>query len=42
MRTGDFSQLLPKTITDPLSKDPFPGNIIPQSRLSHSGHELSE
>ena len=33
-RTGNFSQLLPKTITDPLSNKPFPGNIIPQSRLS--------
>jgi hypothetical protein len=33
-RTGNFSQLLPKTITDPLSKAPFSGNIIPASRLS--------
>jgi hypothetical protein len=33
-RTGNFSQLLPKTITDPLSNTPFPGNIIPQSRFS--------
>jgi hypothetical protein len=33
-RTGNFSQLLPKTITDPLSLNPFPGNIIPMSRLS--------
>ena len=33
-RTGNFSQLLPKTITDPLSNTPFPGNIIPLSRFS--------
>src|SRR5215467_100412 len=34
MRSGDFSQLLPKVITDPLSKTPFPGNIIPANRFS--------
>jgi hypothetical protein len=35
-RTGNFSQLLPNTVvTDPLNNaSPFPGNIIPQSRLS--------
>ena len=32
-RTGNFSALLPKTITDPLSGVAFPGNIIPTSRL---------
>ncbi|HWB99950.1 MAG TPA: carboxypeptidase regulatory-like domain-containing protein [Bryobacteraceae bacterium] len=32
MRGGNFSGL--KTITDPLTKEPFPGNVIPQSRLS--------
>jgi hypothetical protein len=35
MRSGDFSQLLPaKMIIDPLTKAPFPGNIIPASRFS--------
>jgi hypothetical protein len=34
-RTGDFSSLLPKTvINDPNTGQPFPGNIIPQSRFS--------
>ncbi len=33
-RSGDFSALLPKTITDPLTGQPFPGNIIPQNRIS--------
>jgi hypothetical protein len=33
MRSGDFSQLF-KTLTDPLSKSPFPGNILPPSRFS--------
>src|SRR5258708_38825474 len=38
MRTGDFSQLLsldtPIVINDPLTGQPFTGNIIPQDRLS--------
>jgi hypothetical protein len=38
MRTGDFSQLLnldtPVAIIDPLTGNPFPGNVIPQDRLS--------
>ena len=35
MRTGDFSQLLPaKQLIDPLSKAPFPGNLLPASRLA--------
>jgi hypothetical protein len=38
MRTGDFSQLLsldaPVVIKDPLTGQPFAGNIIPQDRLS--------
>jgi len=38
MRDGDFSQLLhldsPVAIVDPLTGNPFPGNIIPQDRLS--------
>ena len=46
MRAGDFSELLSpsnqffgavKTIRDPLSGLPFPGNIIPQDRLSKNG-----
>jgi Carboxypeptidase regulatory-like domain/TonB dependent receptor len=36
MRGGDFSQLLAKgiMIKDPLTGDPFPGNIIPANRLN--------
>jgi hypothetical protein len=36
MRTGDFSQFLSlgTTIKDPLTGNPFPGNIIPSNRLS--------
>lgn len=38
MRQGDFSQLLslsrPVTIKDPLTGNPFPGNVIPSSRLN--------
>ncbi|MFB3825430.1 MAG: carboxypeptidase regulatory-like domain-containing protein [Bryobacteraceae bacterium] len=35
MRSGDFSQLLPRiVITDPLSGQPFPRNVIPQNRIS--------
>lgn len=33
MRMGDFSQLS-RSINDPLSKAPFPGNLIPASRFS--------
>ncbi len=33
-RTGDFSALPPGKILDPLTYQPFPGNIIPQSRIS--------
>jgi len=32
-RTGDFSELR-KTIVDPVTGQPFPGNIIPASRIS--------
>jgi hypothetical protein len=40
-RTGDFSSLLPKTvITDPTTGQPFPGNIIPQSRFSPAAQAL--
>ncbi len=38
MRQGDFSQLLtlsrPVVVRDPLTGDPFPGNVIPRSRFS--------
>ncbi|MBI3684457.1 MAG: TonB-dependent receptor [Acidobacteria bacterium] len=38
MRRGDFSQLLtlarPVAVRDPLSGSPFPGNVIPSSRLN--------
>jgi hypothetical protein len=46
MRTGDFSELLDpangffsgaRTIIDPLTGQPFPGNIIPSDRLSANG-----
>ena len=46
MRTGDFSELLDpangfftgaRVINDPLTGQPFPGNIIPTSRLSANG-----
>jgi len=44
-RQGDFSQtvdvsgkLIP--ITDPLSHAPFPGNVVPQSRIDFNGQKL--
>ena len=49
MRTGDFSELLlannpyfnrTRAVTDPLSRAPFAGNIIPKSRLSANGIAL--
>jgi hypothetical protein len=36
-RSGNFSDLLPKTIKDPLTQAPFPGNVIPASRISQQG-----
>jgi hypothetical protein len=33
-RAGDFSELRGRAIVDPSTGQPFPGNIIPQSRLS--------
>ena len=33
-RTGNFSDLLPTVIKDPLTGKPFPGNIIPAARLA--------
>ena len=49
MRQGDFSELLNpsnifysrvRTINDPETKQPFPGNIIPTNRLSPNGLAL--
>jgi hypothetical protein len=48
MRAGDFSELLRpnqffssvQVIRDPLTGQPFPGNIIPSNRLSHNGVAL--
>lgn len=34
MRTGDFSEILPRQIYDPVTGLPFAGNIIPQNRFS--------
>ncbi len=33
-RNGDFSALLPRTIRDPLTNQPFPNNQIPANRFS--------
>lgn len=33
LRQGDFSSLLPRTITDPETGRPFPGNQIPRDRI---------
>ncbi len=41
MRQGDFSGFS-KTIKDPLTKQPFPGNIIPPSRLSQPALKFQE
>ncbi|MBA2356352.1 MAG: TonB-dependent receptor, partial [Acidobacteria bacterium] len=49
MRQGNFSELLDpnngfvngaRTLTDPLTGQPFPGNIIPSNRLSPNGVAL--
>ena len=43
MRTGNFSEILPAAVRDPLNKDlPFPGNIIPQQRLNRIALGLLE
>ena len=46
MRQGDFSQLLalskPVAIKDPLSGDPFPGNVIPASRLNPTSLKVQD
>ena len=36
-RQGNFGELLPKRITDPLTGQPFPNNIIPANRISQQG-----
>ena len=41
MRTGDFSRA-GVTITDPLTRQPFPGNIIPANRLDSIASRLLE
>lgn len=35
--TGDFSDILPRQILDPLNRQPLPANIIPPTRLSKQG-----
>jgi hypothetical protein len=46
MRSGDFSQLLstsrPTTIRDPMTGNPFPGNIIPSTRLTPLSLRVNE
>ncbi len=46
MRQGDFSQLLsgskPVPIRDPLTGNPFPGNIIPNSRLNGTALKVQQ
>jgi len=33
-RTGNFSDIFPPTIRDPLNGQPFPGNVIPANRFA--------
>src|SRR5262249_9948709 len=41
MRNGNFSELLPTTvIRDPLTGNPFPGNIIPANRFHPAGVKM--
>ncbi len=46
MRQGDFSQLLalptPVIVKDPLTGDPFPGNVIPSNRISSVSARVNE
>jgi hypothetical protein len=43
MLTGDFSELLPKNvIRDPLTGSPFPGNIIPDNRISPVSKQIQQ
>jgi hypothetical protein len=42
-RSGDFSALLPSTIVrDPLTKQPFPGNVIPAARINPVSQKLQD
>jgi len=46
MRSGNFSEFLSSSpavmITDPLTGNPFPGNIIPASRISGTPQALQQ
>jgi hypothetical protein len=43
MFTGDFSEILPGTVIyDPLTGQPFPGNVIPASRIDPVSQRLLE
>ncbi|MGQ9663490.1 MAG: carboxypeptidase regulatory-like domain-containing protein, partial [Kiritimatiellia bacterium] len=42
LRRGDFSQLLPAAIRDPLSGQPFPGNVIPSVRLNPVSQRIQD
>ncbi|HLV00112.1 MAG TPA: TonB-dependent receptor, partial [Acidobacteriota bacterium] len=46
MRAGDFSQLLnltnPVVIKDPLTGEPFPGNVIPENRIDPISTKVQE
>lgn len=43
MRNGDFSELLAKTvIKDPYTGQPFPGNVIPSSRIAPQAVKLMQ
>jgi hypothetical protein len=44
-RNGDFSQTLTtngtlQTVIDPLTKQPFPGNVVPTNRIDPNGQKL--
>jgi hypothetical protein len=40
-RQGNFGELLPKRLLDPLTRQPFAGNIIPANRLTPQGSYFS-
>ncbi|HMF75156.1 MAG TPA: carboxypeptidase-like regulatory domain-containing protein [Bryobacteraceae bacterium] len=40
-RQGNFSELLPKAITNPLNRQPFAGNMIPATQISPQGAYFS-
>jgi len=42
MRNGDFSEILPTPINDPLTNQPFPNNKIPTARLHPTALKLLE